>query len=719
MRVTRVAAARVAAFTGAAALAMATVPAQAADNVGDGELDSSLTSLTLLNTNDFHGHFTKDFACAVVTAQTEYPDSTFLSAGDNVGGTPFESASQDDNPSIDFLNALGLKASAVGNHEFDKGMSDLTGRISERADWTYLGANVYKKGTQTPALDAYTIIEQKGVKIAVVGAVTKQVPSLVAAAGISGLDFGDPVAAVNRVTKQLKDGNPDNGEADVVIAEYHEGAGSGEDSGATLDSAMSASSDFRSIVEDTDPGVDAIFTGHTHQLYDWDGKAAEGTRPVIQTGFYAGNLGILTLGYDPETKKVTQYKSSVPEVSEPTPACESNSTYTNAAKIVDNANTKAEEIGKEKIGSLTADITTAYNGSDRDDRGRESTLSNMIAQSYVDSINKPGRSGGVDIGVMNPGGVRAELLKEGSGDITYADAASIMPFNNTVVTKDLTGAQFRKVLEQQWQPDGASRPFLKLGLSDNVTYTYDPQAASGSRITSVTIDGKPLSDGTTYKVASNSFLLDGGDDFTAFSEGTNTADSGLIDQSLFVEWIKENSPLTPSFAKNGVAVTDQPSKLTAGEKVSFTVSDLDLTSLSSPKNTSLKVKLGDTEVADVTVDPASVQGVPNRSGSATVTFTVPADAATGSATLTLTADPSTTVVTIPVEVYGTTSPTEPTSPTTEPTDPTDPTDGTVTGPPVQTDGASHGGNSGAMAGLAGAGLLLGGAYLVARRRVTD
>ena len=79
---------------------------------------------------------------------------------------------------------------------------------------------------------------------------------------------------------------------------------------------------------------------------------------------------------------------------------------------------------------------------------------------------------------MNPGGVRSDLIND-DGKITYADAASIRPYNNTVGTKELTGAQCLKGLEQQWQPEGSSRAFLHLGLSDNVQYTMDESRPAG------------------------------------------------------------------------------------------------------------------------------------------------------------------------------------------------------------------------------------------------
>lgn len=717
-------------------LTLVAAPADAATNIGSGGIDPSLTTISLLNTNDFHGHFSKDFACTVVTATKELPGATFLSAGDNVGGSPFSSAIQDDNPSIDFLNALHLQASSVGNHEFDKGYDDLTGRVQARADWTYLGANVYKKGTTTPALPSYKILTINGVKVGVIGAVTETTPTMVAAAGVSGLTFGDPVDAVNRVAAQLKDGNPANGEADVIVAEYHEGAPEGEDT--TLAQAESQSAVFKKIVNQTAGSVDAIFTGHTHQLYDWDGPVpgGSGTRPVVQTDFYAQYLGALQLGYDPTTKKVTQYAYTNRPVAAPTAACAADASYVKAASVVDAANAYADKVGQQQIGTVTAPITTAYKADgSRDDRMRESTLSNAIAQSYVDSINAPGRPGGVQIGVMNPGGVRAELLGEDGGKVTYADAASIMPFNNTIVTKKLTGASLRKALEQQWQPATASRPYLALGLSKNVTYTYDPTAADGKHITSVTIDGKPLQDNETYTVASNSFLMAGGDNFTAFGEGTGTSDSGLIDQTLFIEWIKSHSPLSPSFAKHGVAVTGQPTQVAAGQSVSFAVSGVDFTSKGSPTTTSVTVSLGGTSLGSFPVTPglSTAPPYPTRNGSADITVTVPSDAAAGAADLIVTSAQTGTTVTIPVTVTSSSTPTgTPTGTATGTATPTDTATSTstgtstatstdsssssVTGPPVITDGAADGGNSAVL--LTGSALmltLLAGVWVAVRR----
>ena len=107
------------------------------------------------------------------------------------------------------------------------------------------------------------------------------------------------------------------------------------------------------------------------------------------------------------------------------------------------------------------------------------------------SLNEDGTRD-VDIAFMNPGGLRADIDQ---GPVTYKEAANVQPFANTLVTLNLTGAQVKSVLEEQWQPAGASRPFLKLGVNKELTYTYNPNATKGAHITEIMLDGKPLDPG--------------------------------------------------------------------------------------------------------------------------------------------------------------------------------------------------------------------------------
>ena len=140
----------------------------------------------------------------------------------------------------------------------------------------------------------------------------------------------------------------------------------------------------------------------------------------------------------------------------------------------------------------------------------------------------------------------APKYAEASGQITFAEAYDIAPFNNLLVTVDLTGDQIRQILEQQYQPIPArgSRPMLALGVSNGFTYEWDATNPQGSRVVngSMKLNGVPLVATETYRVGTLNFLADGGDSFTAFTQGTNRL-GGAEDLQNLVDFFKANPAL--------------------------------------------------------------------------------------------------------------------------------------------------------------------------------
>ncbi|WP_456599382.1 ExeM/NucH family extracellular endonuclease [Blastococcus sp. SYSU DS0616] len=517
---------------------------------GGGDEDG-VTELQLLGINDFHGRLGEAVALAGTIeeqrAREDVDATLLLSSGDNIGASPFVSSVQQDVPTLEVLNEMGLQASAVGNHEFDRGFDDLTGRVgvdgeSGLAGFPYLGANVYGEDG-APALPEYALLDADGVTVGVIGVVTEETRSLVSPAGIEGITFGDPVEATNRVVEELTDGSGD--EADVLVLVAHEGA-PGSDS---LEEQLAADTAFAAIVTGVDAEVDAIFTGHTHQSYAWEAPVpgGEGTRPVIQTGSYGDALGRIALTYEESTDEVTAFTVENLPLTE-RPAEELVAAYPSVAEvaeIVAAAEAYADEVGSQVVGQVTGDITRAFTDDGTEDRGSYSALGGLVADTYVYGTELSAIEP-ADLGLVNPGGLRADLLYEEDGEITLAEANAVTPFANDLVVVSLTGAQLVQVLEQQWQPAGASRPFLALGTSEELTWSYDPEAPAGARIIvdSIHISGEPIDLGATYRVATNSFLASGGDNFTVFAEGV-TEGTGLIDFDSFQAYLEDNSPLSP------------------------------------------------------------------------------------------------------------------------------------------------------------------------------
>jgi 5'-nucleotidase len=256
----------------------------------------------------------------------------------------------------------------------------------------------------------------------------------------------------------------------------------------------------------------------------------------VQAEDYGKKLGKVTLTFDPATDTVTAARAELLDVvgAPQDPA---------VAEIVAAAKDRAEELGQRPVGSITADITRAYTNG-QEDRGKESALGNFIADVQLAGTKDPGR-GGAQIAFMNPGGLRADLRYDPDGTVTYAEAFAVQPFANDVVTKTYTGAQIKQVLEEQWQPEGASRPLLWLGVSKGFFYTYDPEAPKGSRITSMSLNGTPIDPNGTYRVTVNSFLAAGGDNFTTLAQGTDVTTTGDNDLTMLVAYFAANSPVTP------------------------------------------------------------------------------------------------------------------------------------------------------------------------------
>ena len=157
----------------------APTPLVAAARASNAETCStSPAQITIVNFNDFHGRIaaaspdTVGFFGQIESyrAAAGEANTLVLANGDSIGGSLFASFIQDDNPTIDILNAADLDATSAGNHEFDRGWDDLSGRVQDRADFPILGANVYNAGTTTPALPEYATFDKAGVKVAVIGA---------------------------------------------------------------------------------------------------------------------------------------------------------------------------------------------------------------------------------------------------------------------------------------------------------------------------------------------------------------------------------------------------------------------------------------------------------------------------------------------------------------------------------------------------------------------
>ena len=594
--------------------------------------------ITLMGFNDFHGALggASALACQVETVRGQSETSFLFSAGDNVGGSAFESAVQDDEPTIDVLNALGVDATAIGNHEYDQGKADLFERIEPRTEFPDLAANVYDEATGERVHDAYTIVERDGVEVAVIGAVTTKTVGKVSPAAIEGLTFGNPVEAVNDVIGELE---ADGVEYDVAVALYHEGAsGSGEVGSAPTNSDPI----FDQIVSGTDAEVDAIFNGDSHRTYAFTapvpGQDGE-ERPILQTGSSAANLGTVTLQRDEDGDWDVSADPALRSTGED---CTTSTEVTEeVTAIAQAAIDEAAVVGAEPVGSIDGDITTSWDDTKAsyidgvrtpdspvteqattkgDNRARHSAAGNMLADSMRWYLEDAGLAGEHEvIGFMNPGGIRAELWDaespagEGDGVVTYAEANSMVPFGNTLNSGEVTGAQLTRMLEEQWQRgedggdvDEGDEAFLAFSVSENVEYVYDSSRGTDDRVLEVRVDGEPIDPEGTYTIVTASFLFEGGDNMWALAEAQDVRDSGVLDRDAFIAYLQAHEDLAPDYSQR------QADLQLAGDEDAPTLrlAGLESQSLGAPEITSVTVDAGEHGTFEAPYGPDEETGAP-------------------------------------------------------------------------------------------------------------
>ncbi len=212
----------------------------------------------------------------------------------------------------------------------------------------------------------------------------------------------------------------------------------------------------------------------------------------------------------------------------------------------------SDALGNTVVGEVNEDIV----GDSSTCRCDETPMVDLVADAILAGTEAE-ENGGAELALMNTGGVRASLRiaptgTEGPGEVTYREAFNVAPFNNILVTLDMTGQQIQDVLNQQYQNIDArgARKMLSLGVSEGFTYTWvkdvDPIPAPNTPSVpghvepgSMELNGVPIELGSTYRVATLNFLADGGDSFTAFAAGQNRLGAGE-DLDALVDYLEAN-----------------------------------------------------------------------------------------------------------------------------------------------------------------------------------
>ncbi|MGB7621257.1 MAG: bifunctional UDP-sugar hydrolase/5'-nucleotidase [Terriglobia bacterium] len=485
-------------------------------------------SLTILHTNDTHGHLLPFSYPSIVPAGSELAGlkirrdiggiarrSTLvkrlrtelethgtavwlMDAGDFSDGTPF-STEYHGEADIAAMNAMGYNFSTLGNHEFNNPLAVLKKLISEFR-YPVLCANAIENSTGKPLAQTSVMREVGGLKIGIFGILTHEAATYPASK--DGVTVAGEIETARSMVTALRPG------ADIVIALSH--------AGDEMDEKIAAAV----------PGLDVIVGGHSHSRlptgqFVWRSdelkpKEVNGTI-IVQAHQWGGELGRLDLLFTKDEQgawHVDRYRERlipvIPDIPEDTAV----------AAVVDRYWKPIAARYGEIIGKAADDFS---------ERGDDLTPYNLVADSIREAM-------GTDIEFENMGGVRAPLVQ---GNITLADIIDMDPFDNKVVTFKVTGKQLKEILMR-------SRPAVS-----GLRYRLENR-----ELRELTVGGKPVEDDRTYTGATNSY-------FAGYAlKGIEVTNTGKARRDVLVEQIRKKVTVTPAYDGRRFVIGNRSSEST-------------------------------------------------------------------------------------------------------------------------------------------------------------
>jgi 2',3'-cyclic-nucleotide 2'-phosphodiesterase (5'-nucleotidase family) len=476
--------------------------------------------IRILHINDFHGFaepykpIGSDEMLGGIAYLSESLDklrkekpSILLSAGDMIQGNNWSNLSRGESV-IELMNIMVFDAMVLGNHEFDFGKEILKKRILE-ARFPILGANVNGLDILRP----YVVKEFNGVKIAIIGVVTEDTPISTHPKNVIDIKFESPEETVKKYVDELRD------KTDIIVVLSHIGFHADR------------------VLAEKVNGIDIIIGGHSHTKID--NPVIVGKTIITQAWEHAKALGVLDITL--EDKKIIKFNGYLEEIK---PSFIKKDV--SVSLIVNKYKQKVDRALNEKIGYADTDLDG------ENVRKRETNLGNLISD-IMRQVS------GADVAIINGGGIRTSIKK---GEVRVKDVYSALPFDNYIVAIKLKGIQIRWALEHgvSSMEEGSGR-FPQVS---GITFRYSRFSKSGLKIKEIFISGKPIESDKEYVVATNDFLVAGGDGYKIFGDALKESnnfsivggmiksdkivynDSGRQLSDLVIEYIKNRKRISPS-----------------------------------------------------------------------------------------------------------------------------------------------------------------------------
>ncbi|WNN49476.1 bifunctional UDP-sugar hydrolase/5'-nucleotidase UshA [Siccibacter colletis] len=504
-------------------------------------------NITILHTNDHHGHFWRnEHGEYGLAAQKTLVDKVrkevtasggsvlLLSGGDINTGVP-ESDLQDAEPDFRGMNMIGYDAMAVGNHEFDNPLTVL--RQQEKwAKFPFLSANIYQKSTNQRLFKPWAIFKPQDIKIAVMGLTTDDTAKIGNPEFFTDIEFRKPADEAKLVIQELQQ----NEKPDVIIAVTHMGHYDNGDHGSNapgdVELARSLPAGALAMIvggHSQDPVcmasenkkqadyVPGTPCAPDQQNGTWIVQAHEWGKYVGRADFTFRNGEMKLVRYQLipiNLKKKITWDNGDSERVLYTPQIPENQPMLSLL-------TPFQNKGQAQLGVKIGNVNGKLEGDRSKVRFVQTNMGRLILNAQMARTQ-------ADFAVMSGGGIRDSIEP---GDITYKDILKVQPFGNTVVYVDMTGKEVTEYLTAvaQMKPDSGAYPQFA-----NVSFT-----AQGGTLRDLKINGAPVDAAKTYRMATLSFNATGGDGYPHIDSKPGYVNTGFVDAEVLKQYVQQSSPL--------------------------------------------------------------------------------------------------------------------------------------------------------------------------------
>lgn len=429
-----------------------------------------------------------------------------LDAGDQYQGSLMYTTYKGD-VEAEMMEMIGFDAMAVGNHEFDDGDEGLA-KLADAVSFPIISGNIDVSQSNILAgkVDNHVVIEVGGERIGIISALATD--TVETSSPSDAVIFTDEIESLQADVDALTEAG-----VTKIIALTHVGLPRDMEIAAGVD------------------GLDAVVGGHSHTLLSNTEEGAlpypvmVGDVPVVQAYAYSKYVGHLTLTFD-DAGNVTA--SSGDTILLDASVAEDEAIVARVAEL-------AGPIEEMKT-RVVADAAAVIDGDRAVCRAMECPMGNLVADAMLARVADQG----IDFAIQNGGGLRASIDE---GEVTMGEVLTVLPFQNTLSTFQVTGAQVLEALENGVSEvaDGAGRFPQVAGM----TYTADITQEPGSRISNVMIGGEALDPEATYGAVSNNYVRNGGDGYSVFEDAANAYDYGPDLADVTAEYLAENAPYSP------------------------------------------------------------------------------------------------------------------------------------------------------------------------------